>query len=315
MSQAIGRREFLQGVAGTAILGFPFLSGCSRTRNKVVAAEPEPVESDKLLALAKSRMESDVKPGVILVVPSDQKASSAMETSLAQILSASPELPKVEKGKKITEQIAGAGEPKIQEILCQAVFVCLPETLVRAKFPNLPRDVGAVLLDLDGKAVASLPREADLYSKAKFAARMTELVHGEDGKRLAAYAKRQLDALPAVDREGIEHDLKVLDSNRYSERQSASENLRRFVSRITAVLAAALKDSPSAENRQRIQILFRQLYTSVSADEPGPRLPFGVAWRTDDDPKACADPCPPCGMVAVANRSRHFIRFIAKESK
>ena len=317
MSQSIGRREFLQGVAATTILGFPFLSGCNRAKTNVVAAEPEPVESDKLLALAKSRMQSEVKPGVILVIPSDEKAASAMETSLAQILSANPELPKVEngKGKEKIEQIAGASESTIREILCQAVFICLPESFVRSKFPDVTPGVGAVLLDPDGNAAASLPHDRDMYSKPAFVAGMTKLIQGEDGKRLADYAKRQLDALRAVDRENLEHDLKALDSKRYPERQSASRNLGRFASRITAVLAAALNDRPSAEKRQRIQILFQELYSSVSADEPGPRLPFGVAWRTDNDPKVCADPCPPCGMVAVAHRSRQFIRFIAKESK
>jgi hypothetical protein len=315
MSQSIGRREFLQGVAATSVLGFPFLSGCGRTKVQVLAAgpEPQPVESDKLLALAKSRMEREVKPGVILVIPSDAKALSEMESALAHLLSANPELPKVEKGNGIREPVAGA--PTIQEILCQAVFVCLPETYVRSKFTDVAPKAGAILVDESGKAVASLPFESAMYSTTEFAVGMTELIHGGDGKRLSAYAKKQLNALPAGDRGRIEQDLTALDSKRFPERESASSNLKRVAPRVPAVLAAALVDNPSAEKRQRIQVLFRQVYSAASAYDAGVRLPFGVVWRKDSETAVSADPCPPCGMVAVAKGTRRFIRFLAKESK
>ena len=101
-----------------------------------------------------------------------------------------------------------------------------------------------------------------------------------------------------------------LDADAFPVREAASKKLAELAPRAPALLAEALEGAPSLEARCRITRLFDELYAATPHGQPGPRLPYGVAWASER-----VDPCPGCGLGVMPAGTRLFLRFATDKEK
>ena len=302
----LARREFLQ-YSATAIIGFPFLDARSQ------AAEPMP-KAD-LLALARERMKQEIKPGLVVVVPAKHEDAEKLAHQLSQLLGghdASCALWPT-RGSDGSIVLLGQGDFSAQLLFCQTVAVCLPVEQAKKSFPELPADAGVLLLDLEGKAVTSLPAHPELFGK-EFTARATELVHGKNGERLAAMVRAQRQALGEALAAQFDRALKDLESDNFATRQAATDALEKLAPRSTALLASAYRTRPALDLARRLDQLFSIVYKAAPADKASARLPFGVAWNQRSG--GCANNVfAKCGLSSAPPPARLFLRFLTETQK
>lgn len=310
MTPQLPRRDFLKQTT-TAILGLSLV-------DSLAADEKTPVKVD-WLKLARERMEREVKPGVILVVPPRQRVEVKPDAKI--------ELPQpfCTTSMQLAEQLAAllgtTGDPEsnppypgdrsARVIFCQAVFVCLPFEQAKELHPDLTPGTAALLLGVNGQLVDTLKAEPELFGQ-DFVPKMTRFLHGANGERLAATLRAQRKALGPKHCDRLDAALSNLNSDDFALRQSASRQLAEHAPRATAVLVSNMKNPPSLEVRRRIELLVDELYAAVPPGKPGPSLPFGVAWGNQE----FFDPCLGCGLGRVNRvRTRRFLEFVTEPKK
>jgi hypothetical protein len=254
-----------------------------------------------LLETARQRMKQEVKPGVVIIVPEEESAQNYLALRLTRLLGG--EGPMEEQPIRTVAYTRPAPvTPSPAYLFCQAVFVCLPAKQARQAFPGLKPSAELVLLDLNGKPVASLPGSPALFEE-NFVPAITELLHGERGERLTTLADAQRRALgPLAAR--IDQAIKDLDHDRFRKREAASELLARTADRTTAILIQAHRRAPSLEARRRIE---RLLDAVVEASSDGTVPIHGMAWQSPPRPEGQAGfnvNNPPGGPP------RRFLRFV-----
>jgi hypothetical protein len=302
----LARRDFLQ-ISATAVIGFPFLDHLTQ------AAEPLP-KAD-LLALARERMKQEIKPGLVVIVPVKYEDAAKLAHQLSQLLGGHHAGCALwpTQGSDGSIVLLGQGDFSAQLLFCQTVVVCLPIEQAKKAFPDLPGDAGVLLLDLEGKAVASLPAHPELFGK-EFTARVTELVHGKNGERLAAMVQAQRQALGEAPAAQFDRALKDLESDNFATRQAATDQLEKLAARSTALLASAYRTRPPLDLARRLDQLFSIVYKAAPADQASARLPFGVAWNQRST--GCADNAfAKCGLSSAAPPTRLFLRFLTETQK
>lgn len=304
----LARREFLQqSAAATAILGFPFLEYRSH------AAQPMP-KAD-LLALARERMKQETKPGVVVVIPAKPEDAEKLANHLSQLLGGHDAGCALwpTQGSDGSIVLLGQGDFSAQLLFCQAVFVCLPADQAKKAFPEVPADAGVLLLDLAGRAVASLPVHPELFGK-EFTVRVTELVHGKKGERLAEVVRAQRQALGDALSAQFDKALRDLESDNFATRQAATESLEKLAPRATALLASAYRTRPPLDLARRLDQLFAIIYQAAPADKASARLPFGVAWNKRSG--GCGGEIfAKCGLSSAPPPTRLFLRFLTENQK
>jgi hypothetical protein len=86
-----------------------------------------------------------------------------------------------------------------------------------------------------------------------------------------AFLKRRLQPAPAPGRCQLARLLADLDSERFEERQKATQELERFAEAVEPALRQALQDQPSLEAGRRIQRLLEQVRTERLQPSPDRR--------------------------------------------
>jgi hypothetical protein len=315
MTLPLNRRDFLRrNAAAGLILGLPLLEGCDSTGGgEPRAASGLSAVGDELLGQARQRMKKEIKPGIVLVIPTDRAAAKTLATELPKALSltaggcAVPRVGAVKGGPAAPDAVGPClpGDAALRRLLTRVVFVCLPADDVRIAFPATRPDAAAVLLDVAGKPVDQLASRADLYSK-DFAAAMTKFVSGPKGEHAAAVRDAQREALGKAKAAKFDDFVRDLDSDRFAARETASKQLAETAPQTTALLAAAFDKAEYPEGRRRIDKIFEDLFLGAPAGTAGVRLPYGVEI---DQPRV--DPCPACGMAFVGDQAVAFVRFTA----
>lgn len=309
---AQGRRGFLRHSA-LAVLGFPFV-------DHLLAAEIAGEPAKDLLALARERMKSEKKLGVVVVVPAKAEDARKLENDVAQLLGGHntkcAQFPT--KDNNHQPRLLEGVDPAIQALLCQAVFVCLPAAKAKEAFPDLPADAALVLLDLDGKPAATVAAHPDLFGK-RFKEQLTALLHGKDGARLAAVIQAQRQALGKDLAARFDTAIRDLDSEQFAVRQAAAQLLAELAPRATGILATAYRPGLPLETTRRLDQLFTAMYNATPPNQPSARLPYGAQW-VETRPNGCAGgfgegAVEKCGRSSVPPESRIFLRFLTEKPK
>lgn len=304
---ALNRRAFLrQGLAASAILGFSLRDGFAA----VPSVGKLPTTPD-FLALALAKMKREIKPGIVIVIPTEAAKATHLANELAELIGSQDQNCCVDRPSgraKGFPPAVGAGNPNARLLLCQAVFVCLPPDQVKTLCPDLKADSALVLLDLQGKPVEQLKADPNLFGK-EFVSQMREILYGKQGERLAATIKAQREALSKEEAGNLDKALANLDAEDFATRQAASEQLKTLAPRSTAAIASLLRGGPSLEVRMRVERIFKDLQTAPADQAPSdPVLPYGLQWQT-----VHVDPCPGCGQSFVDNSARNFLRFVTAQ--
>lgn len=294
------RREFLkQSAAATLILGFPLLERLSPAA--------EPAEGKDWLAEARERIKTEKKPALVLLFPADAPGYNRMAEGLAQQLDNGTAFVALTQPGIACNHV-GPKDAAVQRLFCQAIFVCLPDERGRKEFPKIKADTAIVLLGLDGEVAGELANDPELYGK-DFGSKLTELLHGARGERLAAVNSAQREAIGKEAVTQLDAGLRDLAAEAFPVRQAAQKQLSPLAPRVPAALAAALRERPALDTSRRIDRLFDEIYTDSMKEKPGSRLPYGVVVQVSN-----ANTCK-CGMTFTPADARLFLRFVTEKSK
>jgi hypothetical protein len=296
----VTRRDLLREAgAASLVLGFPLLGRGTAARS----------DGAEVLRAALDRMRRNRQEGVALVVPSGKAEREALGKAL--------------------EKLVASGDPETAELLAEAVYLCVPRTLVDAR-----EGENAVLLDPERKGLAGSSLDIEtLETKAwkvpafayasggaepsgcreipggtavgfpvKFEEGLRALLRGEG--RLDVRAKKvstpQLEAA-VRDLESASPGDPVALNRAYT---FLAENFERHAAAIVAARIEREKSGcPSALRDIVHQAFVRALY-----EKEADSLLLGVEWETVHH----ADPCPTCGMGFAPLVSRRFLRFLAQ---
>jgi hypothetical protein len=303
MRTDLGRRDFLkQGASAGLVLGFPFWPATADEPAKPAAPRPD------FLALARERMRQENKPGIILIIPDEVHEAAALGDKLSILIGLTDAARKLHaqpvRFKGGAPPTAADGVKTAQRLFCQAVFVCLRRDEVKRIYPELGRISAAVLLDLDGKPIAQLAGADDLFGEG-FAAKMGAFLHGDKGERLAEMVKVQRTVLGADACRRFDKAVKDVDSDDFETREAGSRALAEIGPKAPFLVVTAARSAPGPEARYRIEAVFDKIYAAAPQEQPGSRLPFGTQWE-----KIKFDPCLGCGLAAMPDVTRMYIRCI-----
>lgn len=314
MGSELGRRAFLQqNIAAGLVLGLPLLRATAGP--SLAKVGPPPISGAELLDQARKRMKDELRPGVVLVIPTDPGRVGSLTNALGRLMAppdgcdvpAAPVKAVKTPEKKAVAAVCGATDPALQRLFCEAVFACVPVDDVRAAYADVRADAALVLLDAQGKFLADLPYAPGLFEK-DFVTRLTEFVHGPEGKHLASAARAQRAALGEAKSAALDRSLADLDSDDFSQREQASRHLGGLAPRAPAVLVRGIQDVSTLEARYRLERIFSARFAAL-ADCPGDRLPYGVRFEA-----VAVHSCPGCGMAILPQSSRQFVRFLATKA-
>jgi hypothetical protein len=316
MDRSAERRALLSyAAASSLLLGFPLLSRAAENGRdllinpQVLDAVParreaagdherlpppaplpprKPATPDQLMSRALERMKRERKPGVVLVVPKEPERAAALSDSLtALVLSRRAEA---------------------HQVLCEAVYVCLPAADVAKRFPRREPGWTAILLDETGRQIAGDVLAFD----DTFAAQFSELLHGPHGRLLRERAAAHRKAMGPERCATFDRLVTALSHDNPKTREWATDQLGSFSPTASAALAEAARTTDSAEARLRLKGVFTRQYLAAAYDQPGPRAVLGAEWtqevrqvRVEREPA----PCMECGMARAPARSRSFIRL------
>jgi hypothetical protein len=308
MTTRLTRRLFLrQGTAAAAILGMPLLAnGAEKDKSPPPWAE--------LLEQARERMKRESKPGIVIVIPPQPEVTAKLQNDLSRFVGghhpACGLFPP--KDKPADSPDVGTAEAEAQVLLCQAVFVCLPAEEARKAFPAMKGDDAVLLLGLDGKLAGSLTADPDLFGK-DLKQKLTDLLHGKDGKSLAATIRAQREALGKDLCARLDASLEDIKSNDFAVRRAATRQLEELAPRCTAELASVYRNKPALEVTRRLDQVFALLYNAAPGDKPSLRLPYGTHWVKMEPSCVGYGISARCGLSQTALPTRQFLRFLTEK--
>lgn len=224
----------------------------------MVLLAPLRADAGDALAQALARMSSEGKPGIVVVVPSEETAAAVVADQLGRVF------------------IEG-GAPA-RRLLCEAVLVCVREgTSIDGADP----DWNLLLIDTNGKAIDGRRAPAADLGR-QFTSIAGDLLHGDGDARLTERAASESAALGADVAKRIDAAVAVLGEGEFDEREAASRVLAELAPRAVTIIALAFARSSDPEAQARIQAVFDGMYESGPDGVPGPRQPHGAVWAESE---------------------------------
>jgi hypothetical protein len=323
------RRQFLaRSTAAAAVLGFPFV-GRSAADGAAPADRPT-IDYAALFATARERMQSEHKPGVVIVIPPGEDDAVALELAITFLLAPTLVGPALVDGKFVEH--AGPA-PATARLFTRAVFVALPRDEVQARLPGADVHALCLILDAAGNVVEAVPvpaMPADQAARAlptaalgaDFATALNARLDGPDGRQLAADAKAQRAALADGGKE-IDRLLDLLADDSERTRQLASQGLAQQATTAAAILLEKAKTAGPVL-AERIDGAFVAACSGIKAGTAAPHLPYGVAWRAFKVFEGCGATtvkigdraillgvvAVECGLSRPGPAARRFLRFL-----
>jgi hypothetical protein len=298
-----------QAAAASLILGFPLLASGARPAGDAArnGARPAPAQErtgpikgvphvyrtpasvaplapDEVVKRTLARMKAESKPGMVFLYPADAESLAAVTAGLTAMLES--------EGSAAHVVLAGS------------VLACLPEREAgrfAGSFAGRKRGCNVLLIDADGRAVDGAAVD---FARDDLAARAVALLHGAGNARLRERAAAQRKALGEGVSARIDRGVRELSDASYRVRTAAADQLVELSAGAAAVLAeaAVLADDPEVSGQLRLVLARLARSGDVQA-----RSPVGTVWVTER-----VDPCPPCGMAVVPQRSRAFLQLICQ---
>jgi len=269
----VRRREFLGALAAAVLVHGLDRIALGGEEAKAADAEAPPAWFKDALA----EMKATKSPGVAIVLPADKDARAALLAELQALL----------QNPSFNAQVH----------LVEAIYVVVAGLHAGAKEGET-----LVLLDADGKRVAASTTKV---TAADFAKTVRPLLR--DGDRLATRAK-------AARTPEFEKALAALLGKDLAKSGAAAESLASdFVAMGPAVLAAHEAEKEE-EAKQRLAYVISRAFARRRGDagaESERPLPFGTKWKVA--PLPLEDPCPPCGRMMIAPRSRDTLEYLVKD--
>jgi len=207
----------------------------------------------------------------------------------------------VGEGRALGEALLALTESKdgdVRELFVEAVVVCMTPALAKKHFDT---EKTRLLLDAAGKVESKDDATVETYDDAKkFVESYRALLHGRDGARLRAAAKRVADAKldEAIDR---------LDSDGATD-ERAMAAVRAKAAGAVPRLVLARMEAVHKEGRERLRSIIDGL--RARALPYGSVLPkFGSScgeWVEAEEQVV------KCGMAETPERSRKFLKFLTE---
>ena len=271
----LDRRSFLIGSAAA-----PLIYGL----RELAAGEQD--QDPTWMAEALARIKQTGRWGVVLVLPADAMARFRF-------------------GQQLWALTAFPNEDlEAHALFCEIVVVVMTGELARKKFAVDPAST-RILLSHEGKVLESDTEPVLLERSKEFAASLKRFLHGDGSKRLAARAAEVAKTLSPE----LQDALVKLGSELAEEQAAAKLTLARHVESVTVPLAYLGEAAAAELTRKRAFNLLTGYYASLSAKEPGSKLPYGATG-----PHYYA-PCRTCGEACVPARSAQFLRFLVPGEK
>jgi hypothetical protein len=270
----VRRREFLGAVAAAVLVHG--LDRLALGGEEAKAAEPEAPPPWFTAALAE--MKATKSPGVAIVLPADKDARAALLAELQQLL----------RTPSFDAQVH----------LVEAIYVVVAGLHAGAKEGET-----LVLLDAGGKRVSASTTKV---TAADFARTVRPLLRDGDGFATRAKAARTPE---------FEKALAELLGKDTAKSGAAAERLASDFAAIGPAVLAAHEAEADAEAKPRIAYVISRAFArrrgDVGAESERP-LPFGTKWKVA--PLPLEDPCPPCGRMMIAPRSRDTLEYLVKDA-
>lgn len=207
---------------------------------------------------ALARMRSEGKPGIVILVPSDEGAAAVLADQLARAYD-------------------DGGAPA-RRVLCEAVVVCVREG---TSIDGASSGWNLLLLGPDGKALDGCHAPAaDLG--ARFAPIVEGLLRGKDDARIAERGSAECAAIGADAVRRFNDAVVAIAEGEFDEREAASRVLAELAPQTVAMLALAFARSSDPEAQARIQTALDGVYGAGPDGVPGPRQPYGASWAISE---------------------------------
>ena len=289
---SFNRRTFLKLTAAA-----PCIFGLRQLLRQEADARPEWFKQ------ALARMKERKLHGVVVVAPA-----------------ADPE--QLDFGRKLWDLLDGDAADA-HELFVTGVFIVVTPALAGATGVRTSDELGnRFLLNPDGKRIAADSVEFKVFETADaFVASFAPLLHGESDKRLKTRADELAAAAPAA----VLNSLRDLEADTLETREKGSAALLERAADFAPLYAYKRRTDPDPEVRLRLRAILESHYSSLTANQPGGRLPFGSRVpkfraggcggmvEAHENPKEDLDVMVDCGMARVGDRKvRMFLRFLTK---
>jgi hypothetical protein len=204
-------------------------------------------------------------------------------------------------GRALGEALLALTESKdgdVREIFVETVVVCMTPALAKRHFDT---EKTRLLLDAAGKVESKDDVAVETYDDAKkFVESYRVLLHGKDGARLRAAAKRVADAT-------LDEAIDKLDTDGATD-EAAMAAVRAKAAGAVPRLVLARLEAVHKEGRERLRtIVDAQLTRALPYGSVLPRFASSCGEWVEAEEQVVK-----CGMAETPERSRKFLKFLTE---